>query len=216
MRTAQDPFRFVVAFNVVRICREKAENLEQLAQALRKVSDGSIFYHTFQSPELHHPVPLANDFARWALAACNQSSLAERLSGIDVRGFLSLAELRNELVKIVSSQLEKSPEAAKQKAFEAFYFCESQETTIPTHSSAQNLAELAQGISGLSRQTFHYHMINSRLRLQLKTNDFSNWIKNGLHLREPAAELDQLDIYLNTIEDLRRETLEILRRWAEK
>lgn len=216
MKTAREPFHWVAAFHLVRICSEKAENLQQLASALRQVSDASIFYHTFQSMELHHPVAFANDFARWSMAACNQSQLAERLGGIDLRGFISLAELRKELVEIVASHVEAFPEISRQKAFEPFYFCESQETVIPINTYARNLEDLMEGVRGMSRQTFHYHMINSRLRLQLRTTDFSNWIEKSLDLPKAAEELNRLDIYLNTVEDLRQDVLNVLQRWAEQ
>jgi hypothetical protein len=69
---------------------------------------------------------------------------------------------------------------------------------------------LADGIRDLGLQTLHYHFINSRLRLRLKTNDFSNWVERSLGLPGLARKLNRIDFYTNTLEGVRAEILQAL------
>jgi len=71
---------------------------------------------------------------------------------------------------------QQHPEFAKQSALEPFYFCESLEVTLPLGRTARTLDEFREGISPFSDSGFYFHFISSRLRLQLRTNDFSHWL----------------------------------------
>jgi hypothetical protein len=64
-------------------------NLAELRDGLETCTDGSIFYHTFQSLERHHFLAegFSNDFAQWILAAVNCPELAEQLAEPDIRVF---------------------------------------------------------------------------------------------------------------------------------
>ena len=95
-RWARAPFYFNSAANLLRISREKASNLQELLDAVRSCSDACIFQHTFQTLEEHHFIRegFSNDFSHWAFASCNEVELAERLAGLDVREFTSIAALR--------------------------------------------------------------------------------------------------------------------------
>ncbi|MBI4465474.1 MAG: hypothetical protein HY647_12275 [Acidobacteria bacterium] len=213
MKPAQNPFEFVAASSLIQICAERAWTLAELAHGLTQVSGASIFNHTFQSLELHHYTSFSNDFAQWAMAACNEAALAEELATIDLRDFLEIEELRNALVSRVENYLGKHPELAERPAFEPFYFCEAHTVVVPCESRAFTLAELAEGIQRLSLHTLHYHFISSRLRVHLRTNDFSRWIADNLELPEVAEKLNQIDFYMNTLEGVRKEILQALKSW---
>ena len=216
MKRAQQPFRFVCASYLTRISLERAWTLAELEQHLRSVSAGSIFYHTFQSLEAHHYTIFANDFAHWVMAGCNEATLAEELGAIDLRDFVSVEELRKVLVHVMESHLEKMPQSADRPAFEPFYFCEAVEIAVPLGTEANTLAELAEGVRQMSLRTFHYHFINSRLRLQLRTNDFSLWIHGNLELPNLADQLNRMDFYTNTLEGVREEVLQLLEAWETR
>src|SRR5438270_13269724 len=98
-RWAKAPFYFNSASHLMRIGREKANNLRELLDAIKTCSDASIFQHTFQTLEEHHFILAgsSNDFSHWAFAACNEVVLAERLAAIDVRVFTSMSALREPL-----------------------------------------------------------------------------------------------------------------------
>ncbi len=213
MRDASEPFQFVAASYLIRICHERAHNLGEMARYLRTVSDASIFYHTFQSLESHHYATFSSDFAQWIMAACNEAALAERLAVVDLREFVSLQDMRQVLASRVEEHIRQDSQAAGRPAFEPFHFCEALEVTVPLETRAYKLAELAEGIRRLSLQTLHHHFINSRLRLRLRTNDFSNWIQHSLDLPELAAKLNRIDFYTNTLEGVREEVVKTLEPW---
>jgi hypothetical protein len=216
MRTAQQPFEFVAASYLIRVRPERARTLGQLARFLRTCSDECIFYHTFQSLETHHYTSFSSDFAQWILAACNEAALAESLATLDLCSIVSLPDLREAIAGPVERHVRVSPQAAERAAFEPFHFCEAVEVTIPLGTQARNLAELAEGIRRLSLHTLHYHLISSRLRLRLRTNDFSHWIQHSLGYLELAERLNGLDIYTNTLEALRAGVLTAVAEWSEQ
>jgi len=71
-------------------------------------------------------------------------------------------------VDIVESHLLEYP-ARRKARFETFYFCEAHEVTVPFGPPVSTLEGLAAAIRLLGHQSLHYHFINSRLRLQLRT-----------------------------------------------
>lgn len=212
MKTAQQPFRFVTAMYLTRICNQKATRLAELQVGLENCSDASVFYHTFQSLSRHHFLTegFSNDFAQWALAACNQPELAERLAALDIRDYLSLANLRGDLGRVVADYSRAHPQRAEQSAFEPFFFCESIEVIVPLELEAATLGEFRQVLEHLSNASFHYHFITSRLRLHLRTNDFSHWLADGLGLGTLAQRVNRIDIYTNTLEGARERLLALL------
>jgi len=52
------------------------------------------------------------------------------------------------------------------------------------------------------------------LRLQLVTNDFSEWLSTSLGLPELAEQIERIDIYTNTLEDVRTKIAELGRPWV--
>jgi uncharacterized protein DUF5752 len=204
LKVADQPFRFVTASYLVRICNHKATRLSELLTGLDNCSDASIFYHTFQSLSRHHFLThgFANDFAQWVLSACNRPSLAERLAALDLRDYLSLAELRGDLIRVVSEYCQDYPQLADHLAFEPFFFCETIEVSVPLGVEAWTLLEFRQILEQLTSAAFHYHFITSRLRLQLRTNDFSLWFAD-LGLESLARRTNGIDVYTHTLEDAR-------------
>ena len=205
-RQARAPFHFQSAAHLIRIGREKATNLSELLEALKVCPDESIFQHTFQTLREHHFIRdgFSNDFAHWAFAACNEVGLAERLAGIDVREFMSIAALRQRLVEIMETYLQQNPRARDRAAFEPFYFSASEVIVIPTPFLARDLAEFADGISHVSLASIHFHFIDARLRLKLDSNDFSLWLEHELDLGRLADRINRIDIYTSTLDDVRR------------
>jgi len=213
MNQARAPFQFVAASYLIRIRPERAGTLAELADHLRNVSDASVFYHTFQSLEAHHYTAFSNDFAQWAMAACNEAVLAEELGAIDLRDFISLEEVRAVLVGTLEDYIAWNPQSANRPAFEPFYFCEAVAVAMPLDARANTLAELAEGIRRMSFQTLHHHFINARLRPKLGINDFSIWIADSLGIPDLAAALNRVDFYTNTLEGVRSEILQTIGRW---
>jgi hypothetical protein len=187
--------------------------LNELRAGVDQASDASIFFHTFQSLERRHFLTegFSNELAEWALTGLNRPQLAERLGGLDVRDYLSLAELRGDLRRILTEYCEEHPREADISGFEPFHFCECAEVTAPLGAPAHTLAEFREGLEGLSRASIYYHFLISRLRLQLKTNDFSYWLESIMGRADLARRINRIDIYTNTLDSARDQMVRIVR-----
>lgn len=212
MRTAEQPFHFVTASYLTRIGNQKATKLAELCAGLEQCSDTSIFYHTFQSLGRHHFLTegFSNDFAQWVLAACNCADLAEQLASLDIRDYVSLSDLRRDLCQVVGAYCETHPQQAEQLAFEPFFFCESVEVTVPLGLAVRTLKEFRNAMESLPNDSFHFHFIVSRLRLHLRTNDFSQWFASSLGLETLARRANRIDIYTNTLESAKARLLAMI------
>jgi uncharacterized protein DUF5752 len=218
MNTAETPFEFFAVSYLTRIGNQSAGTIGELLQGLRQCSDASIFHHTFQTLGVHHFLTenFSNDFAQWAMAAANRNDLGEQLASLDVRDYVSIAALREDLCRMVSDFCDTFPEFANQEALERFYFCEGVGVTVPLGLHARTLDEFRRGIERLSHAGFYFHFISSRLRLQLQTNDFSHWLADGLGLKTLAESVNHIDIYTNTLEGTRAKMLRLIDRERRK
>jgi len=214
IHTPVKPFYFNTSAGLVRITRQKANTLSEFLDALRECPEGSIFQHSFRTLQEHHFIRegFSNDFAHWAVSACNEPSLAEGLASVDVREFTSVAELRERFIHIVENFLQRTPAAASRTARETFYFCASDTVVIPTSFVANTLQEFAEGLRGVTVHCIHHHFIEARLRLKLMSNDFSQWLYEDLGLTEAARQLNRIDIYTITLEDVRNQIIRIVER----
>jgi hypothetical protein len=215
--TAADPFTFSIASYLTRVGNQVACNLADLGKGLAHSSDASIFHHTFQTLGSHHFLTegFSNDFAQWVLASTNRSELAESLASIDIRDYVSISELRADLHRMVADYCLAYPNVATQTALEKFYFCESGEVTLSIEPPVRTLAEFREGLHKLSHDSFHYHFISSRMRLQLRTNDFSHWLGVSLGLEALAYKVNRIDIYTNTLDSARASILRLIDKELE-
>ncbi|MGB6429217.1 MAG: DUF5752 family protein [Candidatus Acidiferrales bacterium] len=210
----RQPFEFITVASLVGIGNQVARDLNDLSADLEKCSDASIFYHCFQTLGIHHFLTegFSNDFAQWVLSATNRGELAEQMAALDVRDYVSIAELRADLVRYVTDYCKAYPQIAQQPALESFYFCENADVTMPLGVSARTLDEFKQGLAKLSHSSFYFHFIASRLRLGLRTNDFSLWLRGSLGLEKLAYHIDRIDIYTNTLDSARDVMLRLIDR----
>jgi hypothetical protein len=183
-----------------------------LLEAIRTCPESSIFQHTFQTLAEHHYISsgFSNDFSHWAFASCNEVELAERLAAIDVREFTLIATLRERLIHIIESYLQKNPRAATRVAMEPFHLMASDLVVVPTPYVARNLEEFVDGLRKVSIHAIYYHYIDARLRLKLNSNDFSVWLEKELDLPQAADKVNRIDIYTSTLEDVRRGILKVI------
>jgi hypothetical protein len=211
---ATEAFQFATASYLVRIGNQVATNLLELEQGLADCSDASIFYHTFQSLGRHHFLTegFSNDFAQWVLGSCNRPVLAEQMASVDTRDYVSVVDLRNDLRKVVEEYCRGNSNTASQVAFEAFFFCETVEEKVPLGREAWTLEDFRDGLQDLAHGSLQFHFVTSRLRLQLRTNDFSRWFSKELGLTELARKVDQIDIYTTTLDSARSTILHLVER----
>jgi hypothetical protein len=212
LNSAKTPFVFNSASHLLRIGTERATNLSELLEAVRVCPDASIFQHMFQTLAEHHYIRegFSNDFAHWAFFSCNETRLAERLAGVDVREYNSIRAMRDRIVQILESHLENNPGSKDRPALETFYFGSAQTVVIPTTLSARTLAEFVEGLRRVSLHSIHFHFINARLRLKLNSNDFSIWLEEELGLPQLADRIEEIDIYTSTMEEVRQKIIRLI------
>lgn len=205
MKTAERPFQFFTVSYLTRIGNLHASTLRELRSGLENCSEESIFYHTYQSLGRHHFLTegFSNDFAQWALSSARFGRLAESIAAVDIRNYLQLKDLRRDLLWIVDDYCRSAASDAERTALEPFYFCESMEVTLPLPWEAHTLEEFRQCMERLSHGSFQFHFLVSRLRLQLRTNDFSLWLAEQLGLEALAHRINQIDVYTNTLDSAR-------------
>jgi hypothetical protein len=213
-RTPAKPFYFNTSAHLLRITTQKANTLAELLDALRVCPDDSIFQHTFRTLQELHFIRegFSNDFAQWALTACNEPGLAEQLASVDVREFMSLCELRERFVQIVEKHLQLNPADGQRMAEETFYFCAADIVVMPTKFVAETMQDFAKGLREVSVHSIHHHFIEARLRIKLMSNDFSQWLYEDVGLTDIARALNRIDIYTVTLEDVRRQMIRIVER----
>lgn len=211
-REGKAPFHFQSAVHILRVEPHRSGNLSEFLNTLKVCSQESIFQHTFRTLQEHHFLQegYSNDFAHWALVACKEPELAERLSALDVREFTTLAGLRTRLVQIVDEHLVSNPSAATRRASEPFYFCSSGTVVLPTTVVARNLPEFTEAIARISVHSVHYHFIEARLRLRLNSNDFSVWLDREIGPNRAADLINDIDFYTLTLQGVRNRILRIL------
>jgi hypothetical protein len=210
---ARTPFYFNTSASLLRITGVKATTAGELLAGLYKCPENSIFQHSYRTLEEHHFIRAGytNDFAHWARSACREPKLAEVLSQVDIREFTSVESLRERFIEIVQNFLKSTPEAITKTARRAFYFCLPEIVVIPTTCIAYSLREFVEGVRGVSVHSLHHHFIEARLRLKLMSNDFSEWLAAG-GLKDAAHQLNRIDIYTVTLEDIREQTIRTVER----
>lgn len=208
----QKPFYFNTSEHLLRIGRQKANNLCDLLIALQTCPDDSIFQHTFRTLQEHHFIRqgFSNDFAHWSLFACNEPALAEQLASVDVREFTAIEGLRGRMVEILDEFLESHNMSGGRPAHEPFYFCASDIVVLPTAFRADTLPAFLDGLNQVTVHSIHHHFIEARLRLHRMSNDFSNWLEKESGLAEAADAIERIDIYANTMEGVRRQIARIV------
>jgi hypothetical protein len=132
-----------------------------------------------------------------------EERLAEELTAIDLLAFTSIRQLREAIVAVVEEHLaEPGRQTRESRAEDDLQFCESQSFIMPTGIVANDPRELFEKMSGVSNVSLFFHFFEARLRLERTTNDFSLWLR-ALGERQLAGELERLDQYTMTLDELR-------------
>lgn len=211
----RNPFYFYTSSNLFELTGEKADTLEELVALLRRCTGSAIFYHVFQSyRERHFAVEkYHSDFAQWISTSLDEGALAERLGVLDMRDFTSIRTLREAIIEIIENYLQKHPERGGRPSKTPFFFCQSVSVVMPTKHIAWGLEDFFRIIKNIGIQSIHYHLIEARLRLGLHTNDFSHWFRDSLKKENLAKQIEDIDIHLHPLEEIRQMILRCV--WKE-
>ena len=212
LRKPQKPFYFNTSEHLPRIGRQRANHLSELLVGLKTCPDDSIFQHTFRTLQEHHFIRqgFSNDFAHWTLFACNEQALAEQLASVDVRGFTAIEGLRRRMLETLDGFLHAHRKSGSRPAYEPFYFCASDIVVLPTSFCADTLPAFVDGLNQVTIHSIHHHFIEARLRLHRMSNDFSEWLREEAGLSDAGEEIERIDIYANTMEEVRGQIARIV------
>jgi hypothetical protein len=210
---ANRPFRFYTASVLVKLTGHKARNVKELLNHLKIISPSAIFHHTHHSFREHHLTHEAwmNDFAFWATNALNDHLLGEMLANIDIYEYVRIDDLRQALIDVIEKYLAFNKDIRDAPVREEFYFSEAISIVMPTDMEVWTLEEFYSCLRKISLRSLYYHFFQARLRLKKKTTDFSQWIRDAIGLTELADKMDRIDLYMNTMEEIREKI-----RWMVK
>jgi hypothetical protein len=199
------PFYFYTSSNLVELTGEKADTLKELAGLLKRCTGSAIFYHVFQSyRERHFTVEkYPSDFAQWVSTSLNEEILAEKLGTLDLRDVTSIRTLRERITQMIEDHLQEYPRCGDRPGKTPFFICQSVSVVMPTPYIARNLEDFHHVLQKISIRSLHYHLIEARLRLGIHTNDFSYWFRTSLQKEELAKRIEDIDLYLHTLEEIR-------------
>ena len=213
LKLAETPFMFKTQLSLILLTGLKASNVLQLKDNLKVIPESSVYYHTHNFLQRHQfliPEP-PNDFAHWVTNVLREEWLGEKLTAIDTVQFSSLEDLRQALVSVMDSYLEKNASLHTAPSGSEFYFMKAILFNFPTTYQARDLAEFAVCLKKVSSHSLYYHLFEGRLRSAHRRNDFSFWL-NALGETSLAEQIERLDPYTHTIEELRTRIV----RLAEK
>lgn len=210
---ASEPFTFYTRLTLSELTGLRALNLKQLLEIIAQVPDSCIYHHTHRFLQQHQhlsPEP-PNDFAYWVSGALAEKELGEQLASIDTVQFCTISELRNAFIATIKKYLDKKPDAGLRftNPEEAFYFIKSISFVIPTQYVAHDLPGFIESLKNVAIDSLYFHIFEARLRLGKETNDFSNWLRNSLGEARMAEEIERLDPYTYTLEELRAKVIKI-------
>jgi hypothetical protein len=84
-----------------------------------------------------------------------------------------------------------------------FDFVESRIVQVPIGLEALSLGEFRDAVSQIDESAIYYHLLEARVRLGRRRNDFSAWLAESLELPGLAAKVQSLDPYVGGLEALR-------------
>lgn len=208
-----EPFVFYTERRMVALTGRKARNLGELAEGLRTLPGSVIFYHTHHMYLSHHfeTPAFSNDFALWVSEALQEEALGERLAAIDLLDFTSIRDLREAILKVVEPAAADSLRAAPPG--DEFHFAKSKSFVMSTGLVARDPEEFFALLPRVSNVSLFFHFFEARLRLERRTNDFTQWLAWRGEERL-AREIERLDPYSMSLDELKEKILGLGRRRA--
>lgn len=211
---AIEPFRFYTRLHLSELTGLRASNLSQLLSIIKQVPGSCIYHHTHRFLQQHQylsPEP-PNDFAYWVSKVLGEEELGERLASIDTVQFSTVRSLRDKIIATIEDYLKNNMSAKLKFAGEGeeFHFIKSISFVLPTNYIAYDLKEFVDIFKNITIDSIYFHIFESRLRLEKKTNDFSNWIETSIGDKELSDRISRLDPYTHTLEDLRKTIIKIV------
>jgi hypothetical protein len=199
----QSPFEFRQCITILKSTGLKASNIKELGHVISRVSDESIFHHTYQYFLKEHILEYTNDFAQWAGESLEERAVAEQLSNVDPYGFSTIADLRSALLSVIDSCLEVIPQDRYTHPGDEFQFNETITYVFPAGVWAENLAEFLMALKFVDHGSIYYHFYEARMRVPGGMDDFSLWIAQVLNKTKLAEKIRTIDPFMHNTTEIR-------------
>jgi Family of unknown function (DUF5752) len=216
MENRVKPFEFKLCFSLLRFTGKKAKDLRELREGIASANDDCIFHHTYQYFLKGPTLEYTNDFGHWAGESLEERALAEHLSNVDPFSYGQMQDLKQELVRVIDDYLTAFPEPRKVFPGEEFFFNETVTFVAPLGIHVKNLAEFLMAIKYIDPASIYYHFYEAKVRLSEGVNDFSAWIKNTLDKRRLAENIENIDPFMHTLEEIREHIAELVEKEARQ
>lgn len=209
---AKAAFDFYTSSQLVEITSKKAATLKEFMEIIKEIEDSSIFYHVHHAFREHQFAPghYINDFAHWVAEELNENALAERLANINIKDYTEIQSLRVKIVEIIENHLKNNPDNGDLAAKHKFYFCKNIGVIQKTKYAVWDLEEFCDVLRRVGLRSLFFHFFEARLRLGRKTNDFSDWIILNFKNDKLAHQIEALDPYLYTMDQLRDQIIGLI------
>jgi hypothetical protein len=206
-----EPFHFYTERRLVQLTGQTVCTLPELLSVLRDIPGSCVFYHThhlFLSHHFEKPV-VYNDFADWVSEALQEDALAERLAAIDLLAFTAIWPLRDAIVSMIDAHLKSMGGRLREcPSGDEFHFCRSKSFIMPTGIVAIDVPDFFGKLRRITNVSLYFHFLEARLRLERRTNDFSQWLRWRGEM-ELANSVDHLDPYVVTLDELKDQIVEL-------
>jgi hypothetical protein len=211
-RSATRPFTFVGCLELREILGRRARDERELMEELEQIPAASVYYHT-HSIFLRHPRiagAYPNDFANWVATQVRDQVLAERLAVVDPYQFVSVEELREELVSIVDNHISTLNPVPRVVFGDPIFFVQSHVLEVPTGLEARTLEDFRRCLAEVDVSAVYLHTLHARIRGEIAGGDFAHWIGQELGHEPLASAIGRINPYLGGLEEIRRETLRLV------
>lgn len=208
------PFNFFTHLHLTELTGQKVHDLAELAEVLKTVSGSVIYHHTHRFLKQHQylsPEP-PNDFAYWVTNVLQEDVLGEQLAAIDIVQFSSIRALRDQLINTIENHLKRSHNLRTAPDGDELHIMKTRTFVLSTCCQAHNLETFLECLKTISINSVYFHMFESRLRLEKKTNDFSLWLEESLQETQLAKSIAAMDPYTQTLDGLRRRICWLIER----
>lgn len=205
-------FRFVGCMELSEILGRRARDERELMEGLEQVPPESVFYHA-QTVFLRHAQitrPYPNDFANWVASQIRDHVLAEQLGMVDPFRFLTLEDLREELISIIADHIAPLQPVPRVVFGDPFFFVQSHIVEVPAGLEAGTLAEFRRCLAEVDASALYLHGLHARGQRAAAGGDFARWIADDLGLTTLGEDIARINPYLGGLEALRTQMLRVV------
>jgi len=198
-------FEFMGCLEIRQLLGKKADNELQLLEFIEDAPADCIYYHTHSYFLRHFYLAgqYPNDFANWAVLQVRDRVLGEKLGMVTPSGKKTLEDIRSELIEVIDSHLSSIKIIPAVVNGEPFYFMESRIIEVPMGLSASDLGSFIEAMRVVHASSIYNHIFESRLRVKKGKSDFSIWLEEVLGMNDLADQIEKIDCYMYSLEDLR-------------